>query len=135
MCVIPIKCPVMKDVMYLHMQINKETQCQELIVLVSASCQTKRNIKFVSSINPQILVEYCRPKQALSILFHHNLPASTGFIQVLQDKIQGLFQDFSRTTKIFFKYFYAQMTLLIFNVLTCVVGYRVGYSMGVPFFY
>ena len=35
-----------------------------------------------------------------------------GFIQVLQDKIQGLFQDFSRTTKIFFKYFYAQMTLL-----------------------
>ena len=40
-----------------------------------------------------------------------------GFIQVLQDKIQGLFQDFSRTTKIFFKYFYAQMRLLIFNVL------------------
>ena len=59
----------------------------------------------------------------------------SGFIQVPQEKIQGLFQDFSRTTKIFFKYFYAQMTLLIFNVLTCGVGYRVGYSMGVPFFY
>ena len=51
-----------------------------------------------------------------------NKVSNAGFIQVLQDKIQGLFQDFSRTTKIFFKYFYAQMTLLIFNVLTCGVG-------------
>ena len=49
--------------------------------------------------------------------FHEDL--QSGFIQVLQDKIQGLFQDFSRTTKIFFKYLVITVTakLVFISVL------------------